>query len=111
MEINHFANSCIFTPLTPILDDRASRRLICDIKTEEKMSAIDLSFVQDCTIEFLSSLIELGKMRELSIFNIPAEIFVLFNVMEIDKYVKLFVSKEDFEQNSRQLVNRKLAVV
>ena len=41
MEINHFANSCIFTPLTPILDDRASRRLICDIKTEEKMFDVD----------------------------------------------------------------------
>ena len=111
MEIKHTENACIFTPLTPKLDSYSTERLFSEINSTRKISAIDLTFVQECTIDFLSTLVEYAKIEKLSIFNIPAEIFVLFNVMNIDKSVHLYVNKEDFEQNSRQLVNRKLAVV
>ena len=111
MEIKYSENSCIFTPLTPKMDYYSTERLFSEINSESKNSAIDLSFVQDCTIEFLTTLMNVAKNRTLSVFNIPAEIFVLFNVMNIDKFVHLYVNKEDFEQNSRQLVNRKLAVL
>ena len=111
MEIKYSENSCIFTPLSPRMDGYSTERLFSEINLESRNSAIDLTFVQDCTIEFLTTLVEFAKNRTLSVFNIPAEIFVLFNVMNVDKSVQLYVNKEDFEQNSRQLVNRKLAVV
>ena len=111
MEIRYNENSRIITPLTPRLDELSRSRIFSEISSEEKNTAINLSFVQDCTIEFISSLVEFGKKKSLSVFNIPAEIFVLFNVMNIDKIVQLYVTQEDFEKNSRQLVNRKLAVV
>ena len=111
MEIQSNDQICIITPLSPSLDAYACDRLFSEINLEEKNTAINLSYVQDCTIEFLSKLSEIAKTKSLSLFNIPAEIFVLFNVMNIDKFVHLYVNKEDFEQNSRQLVNRKLAVV
>ena len=44
-------------------------------------------------------------------FNIPSDLFVLFNVMNLDKSLELFVSEMDFEENAHQLINRKFKVV
>lgn len=111
MEINYSNNTCIFTPLCPVMDNRASLRLFKEINLESMPSGIDLSFVQECNIDFINNLIEFAKGKKIGIFNIPSEIFVLFNLMGIDKHVELFVSQQDFETNQRQLVNRKLVLI
>ena len=80
------------------------------IKTETRKVAIDLSCVQSCSIEFIDALNSIQN-KEIGIFNIPSDIFVLFNIMNVDKKINLFVSEIDFEENSRQLINRKFAVI
>ena len=49
--------------------------------------------------------------KDLGIFNISSDIFVLFNIMDIDKYAKIFVSELDFEEDARRLINRKFTII
>ena len=111
MEIRDTEKVCIFAPLSPKLDRYESSRILSKISKENREIALDLRFVQDCTIEFIESLKEMAKIKNIGVFNIPSDIFVLFNVMQIDKSVRLFVSEPDFEDNARQLINRQFTVV
>lgn len=111
MEIRENENVFILTPLSRKLDKKESQRILKNLLTESRESALDLSYVQDCTIEFIEDLIKIAKTKTLGIFNISSDIFVLFNLMNIDKNIKLFVNQKDFEENSRQLINRQFRVV
>ena len=109
MEIRLFEKFCILTPLSPRLDSRECRRLYAEIKAYQGFCVgLDLSFVQDCTIEFIE---ELLKITPINIFNISSEIFVLFNIMNVDKHANLFVSEQDFKINRRRLINRQFSIV
>ena len=109
MEIRLFDKCCIIVPLAPKLDALECRRLYNEIKNYKGFSiGIDLTFVQDCTIEFIE---ELYKIEPLSIFNIPSDIFTLFNIMRVDKHANLFVSEEDFQANKHRLINRQFNIV
>lgn len=111
MEIRDNEKVCIFAPLSPKLDKRETGRLVAEINNEDKQIAIDLSFVQDCTIDFIEGLKELALKKRVGIFNIPSDIFALFNFMNIDKSVNLYVSELDFEENTRQIINRKFVLI
>lgn len=111
MEIREQKNFCIVAPLSQKLDKRESLRLIEYIKSESAQTAIDLNYVQECTIDFINSLKEICKIKPVSIFNIPSDIFVLFNIMNLDKCISLYVSELDFEEGTRRLVNRKFNLV
>ena len=102
---------CIFAPLSVKLDKRVCRRLFSKLNNESRQIALDLSYVADCTIDFCEALTEISKRKNVSIFNIPSDIFALFNIMNIDKCTNLFVSEIDFEENSRRLINRKFSFV
>ncbi len=109
MEIRTTEKYCILMPLSPILDKRESNRLFEEIKFYSKHKiGIDLSFVNNCGIEFLETI---KNFKNISIFNIPSDIFVLFNVMNIDKYINLFVSETDFIDNKHRLLNRKFNLI
>jgi len=111
MEIRDDEKTYIVTPLSPKIDKRESERIFSNIYNEEEREiAIDFSFVQDCTIEFIETLKKYSSVRKISAFNIPSDIFVLFNFMGMDKFIKLFVSEMDFENNERRLVNRSFRV-
>lgn len=111
MEIRDNEKVCIFAPLSPKLDKYESSRILNKISKERREIALDLRFVQDCTIDFIEALKEIASSKKIGIFNIPSDIFVLFNIMQIDKTVKLFVCEPDFEENSRQLINRQFSLV
>lgn len=111
MEIRENENICIYTPLTCRLEKRSCERLFREIKSDNRNIALDLSWVQDCTIDFIEGLRELALLKKIGVFNIPSEIFVLFNVMNMDKAVKLFVSEYDFIEDSRRLINRHFQVL
>lgn len=111
MEIRDTEKVCIYTPLSPKLDKHESSRILDKILKEKREIALDLRFVQDCTIDFIETLREISSIRCIGIFNIPSDIFVLFNIMQVDKKVKLFVNEPDFEENSRQLINRQFSIV
>ena len=111
MEIRADEKVCIFTPLAPRLDERECGRLFAEIEAENKVSAIDLSHVHDCTMDFIEGLKRLCSFKKIGIFNIPSDIFVLFNIMKLDRCAKLFVSELDFGEDSRQMINRNFRVL
>lgn len=108
MEIKTTDKFCILTPLSCKLDKRECERIFEEIKEYSNLEiGLDLSFVQDCTIEFIEGLNSL----KISAFNISSDIFTLFNIMNIDKKVNLFVSESDFKSNRHRLLNRKFIVL
>lgn len=111
METRENDKICIISPLCAKLDKYGTERLNKTVMAETRQIAIDLSYVQDCTIDFINWLKSISNQRKLGMFNIPADLFVLFNVMNLDKSIQLFVSEGDFEENARQLINRKFKVV
>ena len=110
MEIRENKNVCIIAPLCSKLDNYKLERIFNKINIETRRVAIDLQYVQDCSIDLIESLCNLTS-KKLGIFNIPSNIFVLFNIMSVDKKVNLYVSENDFEENKRQLINRNFEVL
>ena len=110
MEVRYNDKVCIIAPLCDKLDGNKTQSILKRICKESRKVAIDLSYVQECSVEFIEALQKIVN-KNLGIFNIPSDIFVLFNIMNVDKYVNLYVSEIDFEENSRQILNRKFTVI
>lgn len=101
-------NCCIITPLSPKLTERETQRLKEELDSNSYgRIALDMSFVADCTIDFLE------KIREynISLFNLHSDIFAIITSMNLDKKLKLFVSEMDFLNDKHQLLNRKFSIV
>ena len=111
MEIRDNENIYIVAPLGTHLGPRETKRLFEELVKEKRTTAIDLKYVNDCSIEFIEALKDLAKIKKIGIFNIPSDIFVLFNIMNVDKISSLFVNQIDFEENARHLINRKFSLV
>ena len=111
MEIRENKNVYIIAPLCEKLTARESKRIINKTIDEDRNIAIDLNYTSECSIEFIEELKSLATKKKISVFNIPSELFVLFNVMKLDKYLKIFVSELDFEENSRQIINRNFVII
>ncbi len=102
-------NCCIITPLSPILSERESERLGEEIAyNTELKTALDMSYVQDCTIDFID---KIKQYKGISLFNINSDIFAILISMNLDKTLKLFVSEIDFLSDKHQLLNRKFCVL
>ena len=108
MEIKENEKFYIITPLSPKLGARESLRLKDEMACSNKKIGIDLSFVQDCTIDFIDQLI---SVKNVSLFNIPSDIFAILTSMNLDKSIALFVSEIDFINDKHQLLNRKFTIV
>lgn len=111
MEIRENDKLCIFTPLCKILNKQECIRLFNIIEKDSRKIAIDLSYVNECTIDFIEKIKNFPTNKRLGIFNIPSDVFVLFNTMKVDKSANLYVSELDFIENSRQLLNRDFSLV
>lgn len=111
MEIRYNNKVCIFSPIDSILNEYKIKKIFEKLEKETVRNiAIDLSNVRNCPIEFIEALKKYDK-RNISLFNIDSDIFVLFNILGVDKLARLYVSECDFEENSRQLINRKFSIV
>ena len=109
MEINVKDNCYIITPLSPKLTDRETQRLNEELRNTQNLRvALDMSFVQDCTFDFIE---EIKNYKNISLFNISSDIFAILTSMNLDKKLKLFVSEWDFLNNKHQLLNRKFTLV
>lgn len=109
MEIQYNDKYCVITPLSSVLNKNQCDRLYCEIKSNIGFQiGLDLSFVNDCTEDFIEML---KSFRNLNVFNIPSDIFVLFNTMKMDKCLNLYASEEDFTENSHRLINRSFKVL
>lgn len=110
MEIRENEKVCIFTPLSQTLNTHECSRLLKNIKKDSREIAIDLNYVEECSIDFINTIKEVCATKKIGIFNIPSDIFTIFNIMQIDKCASLYVSEIDFEANKRQLINRQFTV-
>ena len=110
MEIRDNDKICIIAPICTKIDSFKTSCILKRINRETRRIAIDLSYVQECSIEFIEAIKTLSD-KTISIFNIPSEIFVLFNIMNVDKSAKLYVSELDFKSDSHQIINRKFAII
>ena len=109
MEVTINNNYCIITPLSPKMDEHETERLVHEIALHnDKNIGIDLSWVEDCTIDFLD---KLYRIYDIGLFNISSNILVLLFSMGIDKNLNLYVSLPDFLDNKRRLLNRKFHTV
>ena len=111
MEIRDNDKVCIFAPIGGRLDKRESERLLKELSLETRQVGIDLKYVYDCTIDFIEAVKLSAKTRQIAIFNIPSDIFTIFNIMHLDKAVNLYVSEYDFENNARRLINRDFKLI
>ena len=110
MEIIQKENISIITPYSPKLGKHESKILFEKINQQGDLVAINLGFVSDCTIDFIETLKKIPN-KHIGIFNIPSDIFAIFNVMKIDKTIALYTSELDFEEQKRQLINRKFSII
>ena len=109
MEIKFIGNHCIIAPLSPRLGERETNRLFNEImKNSMFQIGLDLSYVKDCTYDFINTIREL---EDISLFNIPSDIFSILIIMDLDKTLNIFTSELDFTENKNRLINRKLALV
>lgn len=113
MEIRSNDKIYIIAPLSEKLGQYETNRIKKEIFTETSCEniALDLARVSDCSIDFIETLKELSKSKKIGVFNIASDVFALFNYMNLDKNVNLFVSELDFIENARQIINRKFQLV
>ena len=104
-------NFCILTPVCADLNITESNKIFKFIKNENKRVGVDLSNICSFSYFFIENLIKTAKIKSISLFNIPDDLFVLFNTMNTGKTVDLFVNDIDFRENSRKLINRQFSVV
>ena len=109
MEINVKDNCYIITPLSPKLTERETLRLNTELQNAQGYRiALDMSFVEDCTFDFIEGI---KNYNSISLFNISSDIFAILTSMNLDRKLKLFVSELDFLNNKHQLLNRKFTLV
>ena len=109
MEIKTSDNFCIITPFSPKLVEKEAKKLFAEILRNKNLKmGIDMSFVKECTIEFIDVL---SKIGDIGLFNVTSDIFVLFNIMNVDKKINLFVSELDFKADKHQLLNRRFCLI
>ncbi len=109
MEIKLADNCCIITPLSPKLTEYETSRLNEELQNiQDCRVALDMSCVNDCTIDFID---EIKQYRGMSLFNINSDVFAILTSMNLDKILNLFVSEMDFINDKHQLINRKFSIV
>lgn len=109
MEIIVSGKDCVITPLSPVLNKRECEKLLETVKEYAFFNiGINMSFVEDCTNDFIEYIAE---KKNISIFNIPSDIFAIFNMMKIDKTINLFTSEIDFKTNKNRLTKPNLKLV
>ncbi len=109
MEIITNNEYCIITPFAQKADKYEMERIYHTVSAcHAKRVALNLGYVKDCTIDFLEGL---GKIENISLFNIPSDIFVIINCMNLDRIFNLYVSKLDFINKKRRILNRKFSVI
>ncbi len=76
-----------------------------------KPVALNLQNVEYICCEFLDFLKELSQKREISLFNLQAEISALFNITKYDKYAHIYLNDIDFYEQKRMLLNRNFSII
>ncbi|HNW25206.1 MAG TPA: hypothetical protein PLG15_01140 [Candidatus Gastranaerophilaceae bacterium] len=106
-------SNCIFK----LNSDNISSNLVYKLKKtfkklpKNKSVAINLQNVEYVCSEFLEFLKEFSKKREISLFNIQAEISALFYLTKYDKFAHIYLNDIDFYEQKRMLLNRNFSIL
>lgn len=86
------------------------KRLFRD-KASKRRIGIDLNRVLNIKHEFLDFLKESSLKKKLSLFNVNNEVYLLLFVSRYDKYVNIYLNEDDFYQDKRCIVYRRLKLL
>lgn len=76
-----------------------------------KSVALNMKNVDFICIEFLDFLKESARLKRVSLTCLQAEILVLLNLIQYDKFAPIFLTDSDFLNQKRELLNRRFLVV
>ena len=104
-------NHIILCPNFKVLSEKAVNEIknIVSSQQSEKTIALDMGNVCSISSAFLDMINSYSQ--KIALLNTPAEILVLLNLTNSDKYVRLFTNIIDLEEDKRELRNRKFAIV
>ncbi len=109
MEIKTSSKYCIITPFSPKLGEIDAKKLLKEIFANRNLKVgLDMSYVNECSMEFIDLICQI---KNLALFNITSDVFAIFNIMNVDKKVDLFVSEIDFIAEKHKLINRKFSII
>lgn len=112
MEIRTENGICIITPLSPKPDMRECARIFAEIENYGSGKiGLDMSFIEECTYDFLSALEKSFSKTKLSAYNLNPDVMAILTLTGFDKFVKIFVCEDDFLKEKRILLNRKFRLV
>lgn len=80
-------------------------------KALKKRIGIDLKKVMDIKHDFLEFLQECSFKQKLSLFNVNNETYLLLFVSKYDKYVNIYLNEQDFYEDKRCIVYRRLKLL
>ena len=87
MEIRENDRICIYAPLNSNLGAYDSERLLKEISKDDRDVAIDLQYVENCTVDFIETIKCISCSKKIGIFNISSDIFTILNVIAAACYV------------------------
>ncbi len=109
MEILTSDNYCIITPFSKKLNAEETLRILKVIEQYNGLNiGLNLDYVKECSIDFIE---KIRAIKNIGLFNIPSDVFTIFNIMNVDKFVNLYVSEEDYKGSVHRLINRKFSLV
>lgn len=107
MKIKEVQNSTIADIGKEILSDTQKLKEAID-KSKGSRIGIDFSKVERVSLEFLEFIKKNIKKGELSFYNVNVDLYVLFFIMKMDKYINFYMSESDFVKDKQCIVNRQL---
>lgn len=106
-------SNCILCPIS----DEVSLELV--LRMEEilkglpinKSLALNLKNIGVICVEFLDFLKEFSPQKQISLFNLQSEVFVVLNLTKYDKFANIYLSDIDFNERKREMLNRRFSLL
>lgn len=109
MEIREVQHSSITKISSNTLTAEHTEYLKLALKTANgRRLGIDFSSVKKVKNDFLEFIKQNVQKGELSFYNVNEELYVLFFIMRMDRYLNFYISENDFVNNKQCIANRHL---
>ena len=100
-------NEIIFTIENDVINDFLCKTIVSELP-ENKKAGIDMRHVKKIEGKYFTKYLLENKYK---LFNIKNEVLTYLAIILKDGLLKSFMSREDFDNNKRELVRRRFTVV
>lgn len=106
-------SNCIFKVNSENISLEIVKKLkrVLEKTPKNKPLALNLQNVEYICCEFLEFLKDSSKKREISLFNLQAEISALFYLTKYDRFAHIYLNDIDFYEQKRMLLNRNFYII